>query len=245
MIVAEDAPRRTVRIAPCGDRALTAELGEVIDSAINAEVIALEEALRHSGAGVVETVPTYRALLVTFDPAETTYDDLSAHIRTLAAREAPSRRPVRHWRIPVVYGGEFGIDLDSVASQHGMSRDDLIERHSSVIYSVYMIGFVPGFAYLGGLDPGLATPRLAVPRRTTPSGSISIGGLQASVASIEAPSGWHLLGRTPVRVFMAGRDPVNLLEPGDRISFAPITEKAWRPLALAAHAGEIVADRLA
>lgn len=236
---------RTVRIAACGDSALTAELGDAIDIDTNAAVVALEDAICHSGIRVVETVPTYRSLFVTFDPAETTFDDLATRIRALAASLAPRRRPGRHWRIPVVYGGDFGIDLEGVASKHGMSCDDVIERHCSAVYSVFMIGFVPGFTYLGGLDPKLATPRLAVPRRITPAGSISIGGLQAAVASIEAPSGWHLLGRTPVRVFMPGRDPVSLLEPGDRVSFAPISEVGWRPLALAAHAGDIVAERLA
>lgn len=217
----------------------------MIDSAVNAAVIALDNAVRHSGIRVVETVPTYRSLLVTFDPAETTYEDLSTRLHALADKLVPNDRPGRHWRIPVVYGGDFGIDLASVASRHGMSNQDVIERHSGALYTVFMIGFVPGFTYLGGLDARLATPRLAVPRRRTPAGSISIGGQQAAVASIEAPSGWHLLGRTPVRVFMPGRDPVNLLEPGDLISFTPVPEDAWRPLALAAHAGHIVAERLA
>ena len=118
-----------------------------------------------------------------------------------------SPREGRLWRIPVVYGGEFGIDLESVAAHHGITTGELIRRHSAPAYRVYMMGFLPGFAYLGGLDPSLAISRRENPRLKTPAGTISIGGIQALVASLEAPSGWHLLGRTPVRNFMAERDP--------------------------------------
>jgi 5-oxoprolinase (ATP-hydrolysing) subunit B len=148
----------------------------------------------------------------------------------------------RVWRIPVVYGGEFGIDLDDVAERHGLTPSQVIDRHSAPIYRVYMIGFVPGYAYLGGLDPVLATPRRATPRLTTPAGTISIGGIQAVVASIEAPSGWHLLGRTPVRSYMLDRDPVFLIEAGDRVKFDPIERSRWDELDRAAAAGEVVAE---
>jgi KipI family sensor histidine kinase inhibitor len=146
--------------------------------------------------------------------------------------------------VPVVYGGEFGIDLDDVAARHGLDPAEVVARHAAPEYRVYMIGFAPGYAYLGGLDPALATPRRETPRMRTPAGTIAVGGVQASVASIEAPSGWHLLGRTPVRAFMPGRDPVFLLRPGDRVRFEPVPASAWDALDRRAQAGELVAEAL-
>jgi KipI family sensor histidine kinase inhibitor len=141
-----------------------------------------------------------------------------------------------------VYGGDFGIDLEDVAARHGISSAELISKHSSPTYRVYMIGFLPGFSYLGGLDPAIATPRRESPRTDTPAGTISIGGVQALVASIAAPSGWHLLGRTPVRTFMPGRDPTFLLGPGDRVRFEAIPASRWDALDRAAASGDPVAE---
>ena len=130
----------------------------------------------------------------------------------------------------------------AVAARHGLTPAQLIQKHAAPIYRVYMIGFVPGYAYLGGLDPTIATPRREVPRARVPAGTISIGGIQAVVASIEAPSGWHLLGRTPVRSFMPDRDPIFLIEAGDRVQFEPIDASRWDALDRAAAAGEPVAE---
>ncbi|HEX2727045.1 MAG TPA: carboxyltransferase domain-containing protein, partial [Beijerinckiaceae bacterium] len=127
----------------------------------------------------------------------------------------------------------------------GLTPAQLIARHAAPVYRVYMTGFLPGFAYLGGLDPSIATPRRENPRSWTPEGTISIGGVQALVASIAAPSGWHLLGRTPMRNFMLDRDPVFILSPGDRVKFEPIAAGRWQALDAAAAAGEIVAEALA
>jgi KipI family sensor histidine kinase inhibitor len=159
------------------------------------------------------------------------------------AADLPDALPEgRLWRVPVVYGGAFGIDLAETAERHDLTPAGLIERHAAPVYRVYMIGFLPGFAYLGGLDPAIATPRRTVPRLKTPPGTISIGGVQALVASIEAPSGWHLLGRTPMRNFMPGREPAFLLRPGDRIAFEPIPAARWAALDAAAAAGEWVGE---
>jgi 5-oxoprolinase (ATP-hydrolysing) subunit B len=229
------------RILPCGDAALTVEFGREIDPAVNARVLALDA--RVSGlAGVVETVPTYRSLLVHYDPAAVGFHALAAALLDLAADLPDIAREGRLWRIPVVYGGEFGIDLEDIARRHGITPDDLVQRHSAPVYRVYMSGFLPGFAYLGGLDPSIATPRRESPRARTPAGTISIGGVQALVASIEAPSGWHLLGRTPVRNFMLGRDPVFILEPGDCVMFEPVAPERWEALDRAAEAGDLVAE---
>jgi KipI family sensor histidine kinase inhibitor len=230
------------RILTCGDAALAVEFGSIIDPRLNARVLALDARVNAGIAGVVETVPTYRSLLVHYDPVATDFETLSSALLGLSRDLPDEPTEGRLWQIPVVYGGSFGIDLDDVAERHGLTPAQVIEKHSAPIYRVYMIGFVPGYAYLGGLDPELATPRRETPRTKTPAGTISIGGIQAVVASIEAPSGWHLLGRTPVRSFKLDRDPVFLLEAGDRVVFEPIDASRWDELDRAAEAGEPVAE---
>jgi KipI family sensor histidine kinase inhibitor len=238
-----NAPPRP-RVLPCGDAALTVEFGRDIDEATNARVLALDARLDKTVAGVVETVPTYRSLLVHYDPLVTDFDALSARVLDLARDLPETAVEGRLWRIPVVYGGEYGVDLEDVAARRGMTPAEVIERHAAPVYRVYMIGFVPGFSYLGGLDPALATPRRETPRTKTPAGSISIGGDQAAVASIEAPSGWHLLGRTPMRTFMLGREPAFILRPGDRVKFEPIPASHWEALDCAAAGGKLVAEEV-
>lgn len=234
---------RTARILPCGDSALSVEFGETIDPDLNGKVLALEYLLLAAPpAGLVETVPTYRSLTIQFDPTLTDYNALTAFLTEKASTIAPRNAVGRRWRVPVVYGGAFGEDLDEVAERHGLSPQQLIEIHSAAIYRVYMIGFLPGFAYLGGLDPRLATPRRTQPRAKIPAGSIIIGGAQAAVSSIEGPSGWHLLGRTPVRSYAPERDPAFLLAAGDEVVFSPIDAAQWEPLERAALAGEPVAE---
>jgi len=230
------------RILPCGDTALAVEFGNEIDPAINARVLALSTRVNQGVSGVVETVPTYRSLLVHYDPIVTDFDALGATLTALSADLSDEPTEGQLWRIPVVYGGAFGIDLDNVAARHGLTPAELIARHAAPVYRVYMIGFMPGFAYLGGLDPSIATPRREVPRVKTPAGTISIGAGPAAVASIEAPSGWHLLGRTPVRTFMLDRDPPFILGPGDRVTFKPIPAARWDALDRAAAAGDLVAE---
>jgi KipI family sensor histidine kinase inhibitor len=237
---------QTARILPCGDGALSVEFGDVIDPELNGKVLALEDLLLAAApAGLVETVPTYRSLTVQFDPTLTDYDALVALLTEKAKDIAPRNAVGKRWRVPVVYGGAFGEDLEDVASRHNLTPQDLINLHSAAIYRVYMIGFLPGFAYLGGLDPRLATPRRTQPRAKIPSGSIIIGGAQAAVGSIEGPSGWHLLGRTPVRSYAPERDPAFLLAAGDEVVFQPIDAKQWDALERAALAGEPVAEQVA
>ncbi len=231
------------RLLPCGDTAFTVSFGEAIDPDLNAAVLALDDRLAEACLpGILETVPTYRSLTVHIDPVIADPGELGRQVLALARTKSLPRRHRRIWRIPVVYGGEFGIDLESVADHHGLSSNEVIERHAAPLYRVAMIGFLPGYAYLSGLDPTLALSRRPSPRPTTPAGTISIGGEQALVASIAAPSGWHLLGRTPMRNFLPGRDPIFLLEPGDRVRFVPIGEKAWGVLDRAAAAGEPIAE---
>ena len=231
------------RILPSGDTALTVEFGRSIDPAINRQVLNLDRNVAtETIAGVLETVPTYRSLLVHYDPVQVGYTALSEKLLALAQLPVPAETAIRRWRVPVVYGGDYGADLDDVARAHSISTSDVIARHTGGDYRVAMIGFTPGFAYLSGLDPAIATPRRESPRTETPPGTISIGGVQACVQCLAAPSGWHLLGRTPVRTFHPHRDPVFLMEPGDAVNFHAIDAGEFAALDRAAERGEIVAE---
>jgi KipI family sensor histidine kinase inhibitor len=194
-------------------------------------VLSLDRALAEAGlTGIVETVPTYRSLQIHFDPDRLDAEALHRTIERLAAKLDDAAPPGRLWTVPVAYGGEHGIDLESVAERTGLTPDEVIACHMGGDYRVYMIGFQPGFTYLGGLDPKLHLPRRETPRLKTPAGTISVGGIQAAVASIEAPSGWHLLGRTPVRAFDPARDDPFLFRAGDRIRFERISHDDYARL---------------
>lgn len=233
----------TPRFLACGDAAVTIEFGTAIDPAISSRVLALDAALNaHGVPGLVETVPTYRSLMVQFDPLTFDYERFQQQVRDLAGTLQVAPASGRRWKVPVVYGGKFGIDLDATAERHGLTSAQLIDKHAAPVYRVYMIGFMPGFTYLGGLDPSIATSRRTDPRPMTPAGCISIGGIQALIAGQAMPSGWHILGLTPVRTFMAGREPAFLTAPGDEVVFEPVDAARWDALDRAAAAGEPVAQ---
>lgn len=233
------------RLLPSGDSAITVEFSKNIDEIANQRVLALDRAIASEPiAGVTETVPTYRSLLVHYDPVKISYDTLSERLAALAQRPASAAAKARRWRIPVAYGGENGIDLEDVARTLGTTADDIVARHVAGDYRVAMIGFTPGWSYLSGLDQSLHLSRRQNPRVMTPAGTISIGGVQTGVQCLAGPSGWHLLGRTPVRTYQFHRDPTFLLEPGDRVTFSPIDAKAFAEQDRAAEAGDIVAELL-
>jgi len=190
-------------------------------------------------------VPTYRSLLVHYDPVAVDFDALSTRLRELAQTLAPTSASARRWRIPVTYGGEHGIDLDDVAKALNTTPDDVVARHVAGNYRVAMIGFTPGWSYLSGLDASLQMSRRQNPRLLTPAGTISIGGVQTGVQCLAGPSGWHLLGRTPVRTYQLHRNPTFLLEPGDYVTFSPIDARSFAERDRAAEAGEIVAELVA
>lgn len=232
------------RLLPCGEGALSVEFGDTVDPRLNAAVLALDAALAAAPfAGMIETVPTYRSLLVQFDPVDTDHAGLERHLISLCRSLRPERANRRRWRVPVVYGGAFGVDLEALAEGRGLSAEEFVRLHAGAVYRVYMIGFLPGFAYLGGLDGRLHAPRRPDPRPVIPAQSISIGGMQTAIGSVEGPSGWHLIGRTPVRGFLRGRDPVFLFDAGDEIVFEPAAASDWDALDRAAARGEPVARR--
>jgi KipI family sensor histidine kinase inhibitor len=236
---------QTPKILPCGDSAVTVEFGSTIDPDINGMVLALDEIVRaREPAGLIETVPTYRSLTIQFDPAATDYDALIRLLNEATEGLAPRNAVGRRWRVPVVYGGAYGSDLEEVASLHGLTPAQVIDIHSSAVYRIYMIGFLPGFTYLGGLDRRIATSRRLHPRAKIPAGTIMIGGEQAGIAPMDMPSGWHNLGLTPVRPYAPERDPVFLFAAGDEIIFEPVDASRWEALEKAVRAGEPVAEEV-
>jgi 5-oxoprolinase (ATP-hydrolysing) subunit B len=234
------------RILPSGDSAMTVEFSRNIDDEANRRVLALDRTMaRNAIAGVTETVPTYRSLLVHYDPVQIGFDELGEKLTALAQLPVPPTISTRRWRIPVAYGGEHGIDLEDVAKTLDTTPDDIVARHVAGSYRVAMIGFTPGWSYLSGLDAFLHMPRRQNPRLLTPAGTISIGGVQTGVQCLAGPSGWHLLGRTAVRTYQLHRDPIFLLEPGDAVTFSAVDAKTFAEQDQAAESGEIVAELMA
>jgi inhibitor of KinA len=212
------------RIVQAGDSAIVVEFQERIDPAVNARVIRLADAIRAAEvAGVRDVVPTYRSVAVFFDPVRTDYPRLVDRLEREADRPggAPVEEPTPI-SVPVCYGGELGPDLAAVAAFAGMSPDEVVAVHAGVVYRVFMLGFVPGFAYMGVLDARIAMPRRATPRVRVPLGAVGIAGQQTGIYPAETPGGWQLIGRTPVKPFDAARPEPFLFEAGDAVRFVPI-----------------------
>ena len=240
------SPLSPPRLLPSGDSAITVEFSRHIDDAANRRVLALDRAVAQEPIpGVSETVPTYRSLLVHYDPTLTDFDVLGQQLLERAGHPPQLSEKTRRWRVPVAYGAEHGIDLEDVATSLGIAPDEVVARHVAGDYRVAMIGFTPGWSYLSGLQKSLHLPRRQNPRLSTPAGTISIGGVLAGIQCLAGPSGWHLLGRTPVRTYQLHRDPIFLLEPGDRVTFYVIDARAFAEQDRAAERGEIVAELMA
>jgi KipI family sensor histidine kinase inhibitor len=217
------APPAALRLRPVGDAALTVELGEGIDPATNARVRALDRALSERPfAGLVEAVPTHRSLLVCFDPAVTSSAEAGEAIRSLGPFDAATEEPGRRHEIRVRYGGDDGPELEAVAARAGLSVSEVVALHSGRDYTAYMLGFLPGFAYLGEVPEILATPRLKTPRTRVPAGSLGIANRLTGVYPAATPGGWNLIGRAATRFFDPDRQPPSLLSPGDRVRFVPV-----------------------
>jgi KipI family sensor histidine kinase inhibitor len=220
-----------MRLVFCGDRSILVYLGDAIDPAVNQRVHALTHALREkSHPAIAEVTSSYHCLLVEYDPVRIRPDQVEDLVRTAAQTAAGEETATRVVEIPVQYGGDNGPDLANVAAHTGLTAEAVIERHAEALYRVYCLGFSPGFPYLGGLDPALATPRLAQPRTKVPGGSVAIGGSQTGVYPAPSPGGWQLIGRTPLPLFDPERRPPALLEPGDSVRFVPIDAARYAEL---------------
>jgi inhibitor of KinA len=227
-----------VRFLSVGDTGLAVELGDAVDRETSRAVLRLDRALRAARpVGVVETVPTFRSLLVHYDPLATSRGELETAIAGLFTDDRSPPPNPRLWRIPVCYEGEFAPDLDAVARLTGLAPGEVVAAHSGVCYHVYMLGFLPGFPYLGDLPQALALPRRADPRLRVPAGSVAIATTLSAIYPFESPGGWHLIGTTPLRLFDPARNPPALLAAGDAVIFEPIDASAFAAIRTRVAAG--------
>lgn len=214
-----------IKVMPAGDSALVVEFGNEINEAINEKVHALAKKIRQENIpGITEMIPTFRSLLVSYDMLQISYSKLSVMLSVLS-RELEMDRAA-HYRIvkiPCCYGARFGADLTDMERLTGLSREEIIELHSSVDYKIYMLGFLPGFVYLGGLDKRLEVPRLDTPRVRIGKGAVGIGGNQTGIYPMDSPGGWRLIGGTPVDLYDPEREDPVLLRAGEYIRFVPIS----------------------
>lgn len=215
-------------IREAGDSALLLELDEVINVSVNAQAIAIAAAVRRAGLpGIRDVVSTYRSVAVHFDPLTLDVEILRETL-THAADSPPALAEGKTVVIPVQYGGDMGPDLSAVAAFAGVSPDEVVARHASVRYRVFMLGFLPGFAYMGTVDETIAVPRHATPRMKVPRGSVGIAGRQTGVYPRDSPGGWHLIGRTQMSLFSPHRTPASLVSPGDTVRF--VRDKITSPV---------------
>ena len=206
---------------PLGDSALLVELGDEIDATINQRVHALAALINVSPLdGVIETVPAYATLLIHYDPLILTYAKIRKWLRVkLSHIENANLRKPRQLEVPVRYGGKYGVDLEFVADYHRLRVEDVIRIHSEKIYTIYMMGFTPGFPYMGKLDDAIATPRLETPRTYVSAGTVAIAGSQTGIYPIDSPGGWRLIGHTSLRLFDPDSESPFLFSPGDEVKF--------------------------
>jgi len=231
-----------VRFLLAGDTAITVEFGNEISADINTQIRAFNIALNQAGiSGIVETVPTYRSIMVHYDPYIVSYDKLVEQLKAVLGKISDIViPPAEVLEIPVLYGGEAGPDIENVAAHNNKTVEEVIAIHTSTEYLIYMLGFTPGFTYLGGMSNEIATPRLKTPRVLIPAGSVGIANAQTGVYPIDSPGGWQLIGRTPVKMYDPDRDEPILPQAGQFIKFYAIDQAEYDRIAKEAEAGTYV-----
>ena len=213
----------TVQFLSAGDTAMVVQFGQVIDRVLSDQVLALSRRIRAlSIPGVVDLVPTFRSLLINYDPTQVRGADLQATLEGLLESGDTEAQAVRQWSVPVCYDGEYAPDLQEVAQTAGLSADEVVQLHTDTQFHVYMIGFVPGYPYMGDLPKSLVLPRRSNPRTRVPPGSVAIASTMTAVYPIESPGGWHLIGATPIRLFDTRLEAPALFKPGDKVRFKPV-----------------------
>lgn len=212
-----------LRISHAGDAALLVELGARIDPVTNARAVALARGIREQALPLLDAVVGFASVTLYFDPLAVEAEAIADAVRKLEpGLEGASADDGRLIHVPVAYGGVHGPDLREVAAAARLSEADVVDLHASVTYRVYMLGFVPGFAYMASVDPRLSLPRRATPRPRVPAGSVAIAAGQTGIYPLDTPGGWHLIGRTTIRPFdPEGGEPF-LFRPGDRVRFEPV-----------------------
>lgn len=220
---------KKAKILTAGDSALLIEFEQKIAPEINAQITAFVHFLKEQHIeGVTDLIPAFASLLINYDPRVIGYKDLKARIEELLKIEVSEEASeARVFEIPVCYGGEYGPDIANIAENAGLSEQEVIDIHCSKDYLIYMLGFLPGFVYLGGLDERIHTPRLANPRISIPAGSVGIAASQTGIYPLNSPGGWQLLGMTPVKTYDPERETPILVEAGDYIRFVPVTEEEF------------------
>jgi len=226
------------QIRDFGDTGFGVAFGDGVDRAVNAQVMALHAVIAAAALpGVIETIPSFGTLFVQYDPLQTSRADLEFAVRGMLPHLQAKAHQGRLWRIPVCYEGELAPDLPDVAERCKQSPEDVIARHQAGTFFIYMLGFMPGLAYMGGLDESLQLPRRASPRLKVPQGSVAIAETMTTIYPWESPGGWHLIGRTPVRLFDAERSAPILYGAGDEVRFQRITRADYDALAAKVAAG--------
>jgi len=234
------------RFLDAGEAALVVEFGETVDPAVNDRVLALDAALRADPpAGTREFVPTYRSLMIHYDPLGIDRDTLIATVRRMMTGLAEWRGEGTTWTLPCCYDPALAEDLDEAADILRLTRDEAIALHTKATYRVYMCGFTPGQTYLGGVPEPLKISRRATPRPPHPAGSVLIGGGLCTIAPFVMPTGWYVIGRTPERLYAAERKDAFLIQAGDLLRFDPIDLVTFRNLEQRAAGGEVVARKQA
>lgn len=217
------------KIKPAGDSAILIEFGNEINPEINKRISATIHLIKHQQIeGIVDIIPAFCSLLISYDPRAIAYDSLISRLKKLLKIEVSLEdNETIITEIPVCYGGSFGPDISNVAKNAGLTEEEVKEIHTGSDYLIYMLGFLPGFTYLGGLDEKIHTPRLANPRVKIPAGSVGIGGSQTGIYPLESPGGWQLIGKTPVKTYDPNRDIPILFEAGQYIRFVEISEEEY------------------
>jgi len=221
-----------IRYLPAGDKAIVVEFGNEISNEVNSKVMGLYHVINSSQMkGIEELIPTYRSLMVQYNPAQVVYKELTDLLKVLCENLDDAKLPKpKIIEVPVIYGWEFGPDIEFVASHNHISVNEVIEIHTAIDYLIYMLGFTPGFPYLGGMCEKIETPRLKTPRTKIPVGSVGIAGKQTGIYPIESPGGWQLIGRTPIKLYDPYREPPILLQAGDFIRFVSVGLEKYREI---------------
>lgn len=215
-----------IKLLTAGDSSILLQFGNTIDPAINRKIAATVQLMREQHInGVTDVIPAFCSLLINYDPRVISYEQIKRRMEALVKIDVTAGDTrKRVFEIPVCYGGEYGPDIQNIADHAGLSVEEVIQIHTSRDYLIYMLGFLPGFTYLGGLDERIHTPRLANPRIRIPAGSVGIGGSQTGIYPMDSPGGWQLMGMTPVKTYDPGREVPILVEAGDYIRFVAIDE---------------------
>lgn len=218
-----------IKYLSAGDKAVVMEFGNEISKDINAKIRNVVKSVEEAKVdGIVELLPTYRSLMIMYDPLKIEYSELISTLDSMSSKQVDNEEEkIKIVEFPTVYGGEYGPDINFVAEHNNIAVDEVIKIHTGTDYLVYMMGFTPGFTYLGGMSDKIVTPRLASPRTKIPAGSVGIAGAQTGMYPSETPGGWQLIGRTPLKLYDSDKEPPVMLSAGDYVRYVSVSEEEY------------------